>query len=138
MKKINSLLMIVILFSGIHVFSQESGKNGELSASKDESSIEWISTEYDFNELETNKTVEAIFEFKNTGKTPVIITKVQPSCGCTGTKYSKEPVNPGEKASITVNYRSSHAGNFNKSIRVTTTADVIPITLRIKGKVIEP
>jgi hypothetical protein len=138
MKKINLLLMLTLLMSGTLAFTQENMKKGELSTSKNESSIEWISTEYDFEEVETNKTVEAIFEFTNTGKTPVIITKVAPSCGCTGTKYSKEPVNPGEKATIKVNYRSSHAGNFNKSIRVTTTADVIPTTLRVKGKVIKP
>lgn len=75
------------------------------------------------------------FEFKNTGKTPLIITNVGTSCGCTTAKKPEEPIKPGKSSSIVVKYDTKRVGNFTKDINVTTNAQEEPIKLQIKGSV---
>lgn len=74
------------------------------------------------------------FEFKNTGKTPVIIGNVQTSCGCTTADKPSEPIQPGKSSKISVKYDTKRVGDFTKTITVTTNVGD-PIVLTIKGKV---
>jgi hypothetical protein len=73
------------------------------------------------------------FKFTNNGDKPLVITKVQPSCGCTTSGWTKEPVKPGETGEVLATYRTS-AGPFNKSLTVTAVG--LPnVILHIKGNV---
>ena len=76
-----------------------------------------------------------IFEFKNTGKTPLIISNVQTSCGCTTAEKPTEPVLPGKKSKISVKYDTKRVGDLHKTITVTTNVGE-PIVLTIKGKIL--
>lgn len=76
------------------------------------------------------------FEFTNNGKTPAIITQVQSSCGCTTPTWSKAPVPPGGKGSVTASFDpKNRPGNFDKEITVSF-ADGTLAKLRIAGDVI--
>jgi hypothetical protein len=75
------------------------------------------------------------FEFKNTGKTPVVISNVQTSCGCTTASKPDQPVAPGKSSVISVKYDTKRVGEFTKTITVTTNVQPEPIVLTIKGKV---
>ncbi|MDR0801178.1 DUF1573 domain-containing protein [Fluviicola sp.] len=77
-----------------------------------------------------------IFEFKNNGKTPLIITNVQTSCGCTAAEKPTEPIEKGKSSKIVVNYDTKRVGQFTKTITVTTNASTEPIILTITGKVL--
>lgn len=77
-----------------------------------------------------------IFEFKNIGKTPLIITNVQTSCGCTAAEKPTEPIAKGKSSKIVVNYDTKRVGQFTKTITVTTNASTEPIILTITGKVL--
>ncbi len=77
-----------------------------------------------------------VFEFKNTGKEPVIISDVRTSCGCTAAKKPTEPVNKGKSDEIIVTYDTKRVGDFTKTITVTTNVQTEPIILTIKGKVL--
>lgn len=74
------------------------------------------------------------FEFKNTGKTPIIVNNVQTSCGCTTADKPAEPVQPGKSSKISVKYDTKRVGEFTKTITVTTNVGE-PVVLTIKGKV---
>ncbi len=74
------------------------------------------------------------FEFKNTGKTPIIVSNVQTSCGCTTAEKPSEPVKPGKSSKIAVKYDTKRVGDFTKTITVSTNVGD-PIILTIKGKV---
>lgn len=74
------------------------------------------------------------FEFKNTGKTPIIISNVQTSCGCTTAEKPTEPVQPGKSSKISVKYDTKRVGDFTKTITVSHNVGD-PIVLTIKGKV---
>jgi hypothetical protein len=73
------------------------------------------------------------FKFTNAGDKPLVITKVQASCGCTTPGWTKEPVQPGETGEVLATYRTS-AGPFNKSLTVTA-AGLPAVILHIKGNV---
>ncbi|MNV11048.1 hypothetical protein D3C71_1015990 [compost metagenome] len=77
-----------------------------------------------------------VFEFKNNGKTPLIITNVQTSCGCTAAEKPTEPIAKGKSSKIVVNYDTKRVGQFTKTITVTTNASTEPIILTISGKVL--
>lgn len=76
-----------------------------------------------------------VFEFKNTGKTPILIQNVQTSCGCTTAEKPSEPIQPGKKSKISVKYDTKRVGDLHKTITVTTNVSE-PIVLTIKGKVL--
>ncbi len=91
---------------------------------------------HDFGNVEYagNGTYE--FKFKNTGKEPLIISDAKGSCGCTVPTYPKNiPIKPGETQVIKVTYDTKRAGNFNKSVTVSSNAKTPTKTLVIKGKV---
>ncbi len=89
---------------------------------------------HDFGTIAEGPDAEYKFEFKNTGKEPIILSAVTASCGCTAPEWSKEPVLPGKKSVIKAVYHSAgRPGAFNKAITVTSNAGVKVLT--IKGTV---
>ena len=84
---------------------------------------------------EANGPVSYNFEFKNTGKRPVIIYNVRSSCGCTATDYPRNPIKPNEKGKIKLVYNpKSQKGPFDKVVTVNASSG--SVYLRIKGNVI--
>ena len=72
----------------------------------------------------------------NTGKTPVVISNVQPSCGCTTPEWTREPVMPGKTGKVTASFNSAgRPGNFNKTVTVMNNGEVSQIVLAIQGSV---
>jgi hypothetical protein len=98
---------------------------------------EMIFNESDFDygiiEYGGNGTYE--FVFKNTGKTPLIIKRVDSSCGCTTPEWSKEPIKPKGKGKIVVKYDTKRIGSFIKSVKIYSNAKNSPVELIIRGEV---
>lgn len=87
--------------------------------------ITFEKTIYDFGEVEEGTIVTQVYTFTNTGKLPLILTDVRGSCGCTVPQWPHAPVQPGETASLTVEFNSKHkSGKRNQ--RVTITANTAP------------
>src|SRR6201996_9671296 len=74
---------------------------------------------HDFGKIPQGTPVTTIFTFTNVGKEPLIITNVQPTCGCTIADYTKTPVAPNATGSIKITYNAAAAMPFNKTIVVT-------------------
>ena len=74
------------------------------------------------------------FTFRNTGVSPIIIDRVQTSCGCTTANKPEAPVQPGERSEISVKYDTNRVGAFTKTITVFTNVGE-PVVLTIKGTV---
>ncbi len=91
---------------------------------------------HDFGEMKEGDLASYEFEFTNTGNQPLIVSNVQPSCGCTSPFWTKEPVMPGQKGKIKATYNSQgRPGVFNKSLTVVSNASNATSTLYIKGMV---
>ncbi|MBL7772895.1 MAG: DUF1573 domain-containing protein [Chitinophagaceae bacterium] len=76
------------------------------------------------------------FKFKNKGKSPLIITNCQGSCGCTVPTWPKEAIKPGKSGVIYVKYATDRVGPFEKSVTVTSNAKTATKVLKIKGNVL--
>ena len=100
------------------------------------STILWKAETVDVGEIPQGTPKAIVYEFKNTGKTAVVITNVVGSCGCTATDYTKEPILPGKSAKVTATYNAANKGGFTKTVTVTTSAESTPKVLTLKGTVI--
>jgi len=101
--------------------------------------ISWAEMKYDFGNIkEADGPTTHKFIFTNTGNEPLVITNVRPSCGCTTSDYTKEPIMPNAKGYVSATYNpQGRPGPFNKSITITTNCNPETTTIRITGKVIE-
>ena len=89
---------------------------------------------HDFGNIPEGPAAEFEFSFKNTGKEPIIIQRVQPSCGCTTPTYTKDPILPGKTGVIKASYGTQgRPGPFNKNLTVLSNAG--SKVLFIKGEV---
>lgn len=91
---------------------------------------------FDFGKIKQGTPVTHEFKFTNTGKTPLIITNVQASCGCTTPDWSKTPVAPGATGYVKATYNAAAMGGFNKTVTVTANVEGGVIRLSIQGEVI--
>ena len=100
--------------------------------------ITFQKTTHDFGKInEADGRVTTVFEFKNEGMAPLVLSNVRASCGCTTPKWTHEPIEPGQTGEITVTYNpNGRPGRFQKSITVTSNAAEPTTRLYIKGEVI--
>jgi len=135
MKPILSFLLVLGM-----VFSISAAQQDE-EAFKDVEEVEGPSLHFkekvhNFGEIEEGTQAKHIFKFYNNGDEPVVISRVRPSCGCTVSEYTKEPVQPGNVGEIHAEYDSKNRnGNFSTSIRVSSNAGTE--TIRVTGEVIQ-
>jgi len=59
-----------------------------------------------FPPIRKGDTAAHTYKFKNIGKSDLIITKINVSCGCLIPDYPKRPVKPGQTDSIIIRYTS--------------------------------
>lgn len=78
-----------------------------------------------------------VIKFTNTGKSPLVITNCQGSCGCTVPECPKDPLMPGESGELKVRYDTKRVGNFNKTVTVKSNASNDVVYLKIKGNVLD-
>lgn len=98
----------------------------------------WMATEHDFGTFsELLKKVSCDIRFVNTGDSAIVITKVQPTCGCTASDFTREPIAPGDTATVSLTYSAvARPGQFQKDVFVYTSGTPRKTVLTIKGNVI--
>ncbi len=109
-------------------------------------SVTFAESEHDFGTVMDGEKITHIFQFTNTGKEPLVISKAEGSCGCTVPDWPREPIAPGKGGEIKVVYDSrgkgapKSDGGRMESKRVTITANTDPVNtyLTIKGTVVKP
>lgn len=92
---------------------------------------------HDFGQIQEGTEAIAEFVFTNTGDSPLVISNVKSSCGCTVPFYPKEPILPGKTGVVKARYDTNRIGFFNKQITVLSNASNGEVTLRITGEVIQ-
>jgi hypothetical protein len=129
-------ISILAFALGLMSFTVKTNANDPIVKAKTTTPVVWKSEQVDLGEIPQGKPKSLDFEFKNTGKTDIIITNVKASCGCTATDYTKTPIKPGQTAKVTATYNAANKGAFSKTVTVTTNAEEAPKTLTFKGTVI--
>jgi hypothetical protein len=130
MKKLFFTLVSIVAFSGL-IF----GQDAPAKENKNAPEIVFTSVVHDFGTIPYEGDGTYVFEFKNTGKEPLVLSEVRSTCGCTTPEWPKEPIKKGEKGKITVKYNTKIMGTFTKPVYVTSNAKTSKVTLTIKGTV---
>lgn len=105
-------------------------------AQEKKAEIKFVAEEIDYGVIKQGDNGLRVFEFKNTGLAPLVITSASSSCGCTVPSWPKEPIAPGKTGRIEVKYDTYRIGAIRKTITiVSNAADNPTVALRIKGTV---
>lgn len=124
------IVFIFLTFTLLFAFKSEAQQLGP--------NISFEKTSHNYGTMkESDGAAKYKFMFTNTGSEPLIIQNVKPSCGCTSSDWTKNPVPPGGQGYVTAEYNpKNRPGKFSKSIRITTNAEPPTSILRISGEVI--
>jgi len=132
MKKVITLCFALAIFGILN--AQQNSTTTNVIGPK----IKFEETTFDFGDIEEGKYAKHTFTFINEGDRPLLLKDVKPTCGCTASEWTKEPISPGHTGIVTAVFNSrGYAGrSFFKSISVITNQNEnAQITLFIKGKV---
>lgn len=81
--------------------------------------VQWLDSTRDFGKIQEGQQLEVSFRFRNAGSKPLVIERVQPSCGCTVAEQPKEPIAPGAEGQIKATFNSkNHVGINHKTVNV--------------------
>lgn len=120
------LILVVALMLGIGITVNAQSKPAE---------FKFETETHDFGKIALNKPVVYTFNFTNTGDSPLIISNVETTCGCTVADYSKVPVKTGEKGFVKVTLTPvGPAIPFNKQVTLTSNARQTSKVLIVKGQ----
>lgn len=79
-----------------------------------------------------------VFEFTNTGDEPLVILRMDTSCGCVDATYPRRPVAPGDKGEITITYDpKGQKGTFMKAMQVYTNERPGRHIISVQGEVVK-
>jgi hypothetical protein len=92
---------------------------------------------HDYGTMKKGADGKCVFTFTNNGKEPLILGEVRATCGCTTPGWTKDPVLPGKSGEIVAVYDTNRMGEFSKTIIINSNAKTNPVTLTIKGTVVE-
>jgi hypothetical protein len=98
--------------------------------------ISFTSNVYDYGTIEQGGNGDCEFVFTNKGNSPLLLTNVRASCGCTTPNWTREPIQPGKEGVIKVKYDTNRIGAFNKTITVNSNAVNSTLMLSVKGTVV--
>lgn len=121
------LATLFVLFLGLGAMAQATVEEQPTSGPK----ITFKESTHEFGNITQGDRVTHTFTYENTGNEPLIISDVRTTCGCTATNWSREPLAPGESATITVNFNSTGKMGIQNKV-VTITSNAINATERIK------
>jgi hypothetical protein len=119
--------LVLILFTGVFLFScgnndsklvdPKASGSSNMQIPKDSSmftKISWLdSTERDFGTIPEGQKLEVSYRFLNAGNKPLIIARVQPSCGCTIAEQPDQPILPGKEGVIRATFNSEGRVGIN-------------------------
>ena len=113
--------------------------SGSGKGDKRNAKIEFAYMDFNFGKVNAGTIVKHTFRFKNGGTGDLIISEARPSCGCTAPSYPRNPIAPGDSASISVEFNSENkAGEQNKTITIISNSDPGAVELALKGFVVNP
>ena len=94
--------------------------------------------EHDYGKVKSETDNTTNFIVTNTGKNPLIIEKVEASCGCTTPEKPEKPILPGKSDKIKVVFhpKPGQVGDQNKTVTVTSNTSPRLTLLKIKAFVI--
>lgn len=126
-----NVLLLAFLFIGTAMFAQSPTDSTQMPE------ITFEKLTHDFGTLPKGGNTTTRFTFRNTGKSPLIVSKCGVTCGCTTPTCPTEPILPGKQGFIEVHYDSQRVGAFTKTVTVSSNAKSNNVVLKITGTIVE-
>lgn len=99
-------------------------------------SIKYDTPVYDFGVVDEGDIVKYVFKFTNVGHEPLTISNCRASCGCTVPKWPKEPIAPGARGEIVVEFNTKgKPGRQSKRVTVTANTNPTETFIEVQGEV---
>lgn len=107
----------------------------------------------DFGKIKQGIPAKGTFTVTNIGTEPLIIEQANPTCGCTISDYTKEPIAPGKTGVINATYNAANLNHFDKHLtvkfagideikQITFTGDVVAVEefdkMKVASSVVKP
>ena len=121
MRGLIPITLFALLIAGCNHSDKKTGpflvSGGNNSQSRDSTkltNILWLdSTTKNFGKIAEGLKLDVSYRFRNSGDKPLIIERVQPSCGCTIAEQPNEPVSPGAEGVIRASFNSEGRAGIN-------------------------
>jgi len=122
--------------ANVQTTSQTESNAATQTAAADAPAITFDETAWDFGTIQEGDVVKHTYSFTNTGKSPLIIQNATAQCGCTVPQWPREPIAPGQKGEIQVEFNSKgKAGVQSKSVTITANTQPEISQVMLKGVV---
>ncbi|MFY0631358.1 MAG: DUF1573 domain-containing protein [Flavobacteriaceae bacterium] len=122
--------------SKINKANLDSAKKRDIEIKKGAPAISFDKSVYNFGTVNEGDIVEAKFTLTNTGKTALVISNAESTCGCTVPVWPKEAIKPGESSEIVAKFNTAGKPNRqSKTITLTTNTASGREVLTLKGSV---
>lgn len=136
-KKFNPNLLLAALFCAWSISLTAQPPELDAEPIGPTTTVEFAEPEFDFGQINSGEVVTKVFTFKNTGDKPLMLSNARGSCGCTVPQWPKDPIQPGETASITVEFNSKgKKGHQMKKVTLTANTEPPQSFLYMKGEVL--
>ena len=80
--------------------------------------VKFTNETIDFGKIKQGVPQKGTFTVTNISNEPLIIEQANPTCGCTISDYTKEPIAPGKSGVINATYNAAAMGHFEKHLTV--------------------
>lgn len=108
---------------GLWIASLNVAMAQDAEASVDGAKIVFEESSKNFGDIVQGDVVEHTFKFENQGNKPLVLSNVLVTCGCTATKWPRDPIAAGKSGEITVKFDSKgKSGAQNKIVTVVSNA----------------
>ena len=109
------LFMLAVMALMVFAVQAQTEKKGAVMDFKEKS--------IDFGDITQGDKVEHTFVFTNNGDTPLVISNVAVTCGCTAPNWPKQPIAPGATGELKVVFNSAgKMGKQNSVVRIYSNA----------------
>lgn len=120
----------------VQATSQDAAAGTDATTAANAPVMTFEETNWDFGTIQDGDVVKHTYTFTNTGKSPLIIQNATAQCGCTVPQWPREPIAPGQKGEIQVEFNSrGKAGVQSKSVTITANTEPANTMVMLKGVV---
>jgi hypothetical protein len=99
--------------------------------------IKFTDAKQSFGFIKKGEKVNLVYEFTNEGNQPLLVTDAKAECSCTSVSWTKEPVAPLQKGSVTVVFDTAPTyDRQDRTVEVFSNDPKSPAKIRFKGVVL--
>ena len=130
-------LLTWLCFTFIGITATEAPKAEATHPSEQPKAATWLERTHNFGTIdEDGGKVGCTMRLVNTTDSALSIIEVRSSCGCTAVHYPKQPIEPGDTASLTLVFNPrGRPGRFSKGVAVRLSCQPSRTSLIVEGTV---